>query len=85
MNKRKIPQTDSIEQLARFWDIHDLTDFEDELEEVPEAVFDRKEGAVVTIRLRPKEAETVKRIANSKGIEQTTLIRQWLLEKIHAL
>ena len=33
----KIPHTDSIAELARFWDTHDLTDFEDELEEVPES------------------------------------------------
>jgi hypothetical protein len=36
----KIPETDSVEELARFWDTHDLTDFEDELEEVSEPVFD---------------------------------------------
>jgi len=30
---------DSIEKLAEFWDTHDLTDFEDELEEVTEPVF----------------------------------------------
>ena len=40
MNHPKIPQTDSIEELARFWDTHDLTDFEDELEEVTEPVFE---------------------------------------------
>jgi hypothetical protein len=34
----KLPQTDSIEELARFWDSHDLTDFEDQLEEVTEPV-----------------------------------------------
>ena len=32
MKNKKIPQTDSIEELAQFWDLHDLTDFEDELE-----------------------------------------------------
>ena len=37
----KIPETDSVEELARFWDAHDLTDFEEELEEVEEPVFDR--------------------------------------------
>lgn len=41
MSKTKIPQTDSIDELARFWDTHDLTDFEDELEEVQETVFQR--------------------------------------------
>jgi DNA-binding MarR family transcriptional regulator len=78
-----IPQTDSIEELARFWDTHDLTDFEDELEEVPETVFERKQGAVLTIPLRPEEAEALRQIAESRGIEQSALVRHWVLEKIH--
>ena len=81
--KRKIPQLDSIEELARFWDTHDLTEFGDELEEVSEAVFARREGAMLTIRLRPTEAEAVKQLAQAKGIDQTALIREWVLEKIH--
>lgn len=40
MNRTNIPQTDSIQELADFWDTHNLTDFEDELEEVTEPVFD---------------------------------------------
>jgi hypothetical protein len=83
MSKTRIPRTDSIEELARFWDAHDLTDFQNELEEAPEPVFERKEGPVLTIPLRPKEAEALKHIAQSKGIEQTALIRQWVREKIH--
>jgi hypothetical protein len=39
MKKSKIPKTDSIQQLAKFWDTHDLTDFADELGEVAEPVF----------------------------------------------
>jgi hypothetical protein len=42
MKARKIPKTDSIEELARFWDTHDLTDFEDQLEDISEPVFERK-------------------------------------------
>ena len=34
MKHTKIPQTNSLQELAQFWDTHDLTDFEDELEEV---------------------------------------------------
>ena len=41
MNHQQIPDTDSIEELARFWDTHDLTDFEDQLEEVSGPVFVR--------------------------------------------
>ena len=42
MTRTNIPQTDSIQELAHFWDMHDLTDFEGELEEVSEPVFERQ-------------------------------------------
>jgi len=29
MKTEALPQTDSIQELAEFWDKHDLTDFED--------------------------------------------------------
>ena len=38
----EIPSTDDIEELARFWETHDATDFEDEVEEEAEPVFVRK-------------------------------------------
>ncbi|MBI4483221.1 MAG: hypothetical protein HY652_10055 [Acidobacteria bacterium] len=83
MKTPKIPQTDSIEELARFWDTHDLTEFEDRLEEVREPVFEGKPETVVTIRLRPQEIEAVKRAAKARGIGETTLLRQWVREKLH--
>lgn len=42
ITRTDIPQTDSIQELAHFWDMHDLTDFEGELEEVSEPVFKRQ-------------------------------------------
>jgi hypothetical protein len=47
MKKSKLPKTDSIQELAEFWDAHDLTDFEEELEEVAEPVFVR--GAAIKV------------------------------------
>jgi len=40
----KIPTTDSIRELAEFWDTHDLTECEDELEEAKDRVFERQRG-----------------------------------------
>ena len=51
MKPPKIPPTDSIEELARFWETHDLTDCEDELEEVREPLFERRAEEMVTIPL----------------------------------
>jgi predicted DNA binding CopG/RHH family protein len=80
MKTQNIPQMDSIKELAMFWDTHDLTDFEEQLEEVTEPVFERQ--TVINIHLPFKEVEGVKRIAKSKGVDHVALIREWILEKL---
>jgi predicted DNA binding CopG/RHH family protein len=82
MNKRRLPDIDSIEELARFWDTHDVTEFDDELEEVTSPVFERKREDVC-VSLEPEDLLPVKRIAESRAIEYRTLVREWVLEKIH--
>jgi len=61
MKTKTLPRTDSIQELARFWETHDLTDFEDELEEVAGPVFGRDDS----IRLRPAIAVMPKRFIAS--------------------
>ncbi len=82
MKTPQLPQTDSIRELARFWDTHDLTDLEDQLEEVSEPVFERQE--VISLNLESSEAEAVKRIAKARGLREVELIRGWVREKIHS-
>lgn len=83
MKKLKIPETDSIEELARFWDTHDLTDYEDHLEEVTEPVFQRGVESIA-VPLRPQEVQAVRRIAESQGVDYIALIQGWVLEKLHS-
>ena len=83
MKGKTIPGTDSIEELARFWDSHDVTEFEDQLEEVREPVFLEQPGVKVSIRLSPEELESLRDIANERGIEAAALLREWVLEKLH--
>ncbi len=82
MKARKIPESDSIEELARFWDTHDLTDFEDLLEDAPKRVFARKPETVIPVKLPRQEAEEVKRVAKTRGVREATLLRQWVREKL---
>jgi len=84
MKMKQIPQTDSIEALARFWDEHDLTDFEDELQEVTERVFERGNEATVKIRLQRRDLEAVKRLARARGMGQAALVQSWVLEKVRS-
>lgn len=83
MNANQLPQSDSIQQLAEFWDTHDVTDFEDDLMEVRAAVFDREK--TLMIHLSSEDAEVVNEIAKSKGINEAELIREWVVEKVHSL
>jgi hypothetical protein len=80
MKKTKLPQTDSIQELARFWEKHDLTDFKDELEEVTEPVF--ASGDSISLHLQSRDAKKVRRLAESKGVSQAELIQQWVLQKL---
>ena len=79
--QQRLPQTDSIQELAQFWGTHDLTNFEDELEEVTEPVSESP--TVIPLNLESDEAEAVRRIAEAKGIADAELIRGRVLEKIH--
>ena len=81
MNIGSIRRNDSIQELPRFWDTHDLTDFEDELEAVNEPVFERKTAPRLV--LAPKEIRAVEDVAKSKGVDSEELIREWVLERIH--
>ena len=82
MTTNKIPKTDSIREMADFWDSHDLTDFEAEMEEVTEPVFEREK--VVQIHLPTKDAETVESMARSRGLNPAELMRTWIIEKAQA-
>ena len=39
MKTQELSQTGSLQELAKFWDTRDLTDFEEQLEELTEPVF----------------------------------------------
>jgi hypothetical protein len=82
MKTARLLHTDSIKELARFWDTHDLTDFEDQVEEVTEPVFERR--TVIPLNLESAEAKAVRKIARTKGVPEAELIRSWVREKIRA-
>ena len=80
MKTKRIPKTDSIRELARFWDTHEVTEFESELEEVTEQVFE----PVIPLSLQYEEAKAVRRIAKTEGVPDAVLIRSWIQEKINS-
>jgi hypothetical protein len=79
----KLPETDSIRELAEFWDTHDVTEFADELVEVNERVFARRPASGVTVPLTVRELQALRELAASRGVDETALIRSWIQEKLH--
>jgi len=80
LKKSKLPKTDSIQKLAEFWDAHDLTDFEEELEEIAEPVFVR--DTAIKVQFEMSEAEAIKHLAQAKGVSREELIHDWVLQKL---
>ena len=77
----KMPKTDSIEELATFWQRHDLIDFDDQLEEVPGPVFQR--AHIVSVPLSGDEHQAVRDAAATRGIDEAALIHEWVKERLH--
>jgi hypothetical protein len=62
-----LPKTDSIEELARFWDSHEVTEFEDQLEEVKEPVFEIKRGGTMVLRLELLREWVLEKLGSLRG------------------
>jgi hypothetical protein len=77
----KIPDTDSIRELAEFWDTHDVTAFDDQLERVAEPVFVRPKSGV-TVPLSGDERAAIRKIAASRGVDEAAVIHEWVEEKL---
>jgi len=79
-----MPNSDSIHELAQFWDAHDLTEFEDQLEEVTAPLFERKSETVIRVHFQRQEFDLLRQMAKAQGIDFATLIRLWVLERLAA-
>lgn len=79
----KLPDTDSIRELAEFWDTHDVTDFGDQLVEVGERVFARRSATGVTVPLTATALKALRALAARRGVDEAVLVRSWVQEKLH--
>ena len=69
------------EELAKFWDTHDFTDYLDELKPVTVS-FAKNLSEGITIRFDPGTLGKLRQISRKKGIGPTTLARMWILEHL---
>jgi predicted HicB family RNase H-like nuclease len=84
-NKRKIdPIPDeftSFEELADFWETHDLTDYEDQLQEVSYKVA-RKPSRQFVVTLSDELTKAMRRAARHEGVSMQTLVNLWVQERL---
>ena len=77
----RIPDFETRQEEAAFWDTHDITDFEDEFKPVS-ARFAKRLSEGITIRLDSETLRTLRAEAREKGIGPTTLARMGILERL---
>lgn len=81
-SKSRIPAFSSYEEEAEFWDTHDTTDFEDEFKPV-KVRFAKNLSEGITVRFDPDTLAELRDEAKRKGMGPTTLVRMWILERLH--
>lgn len=80
-SKEPLPDFQSREEMAEFWDTHDFTDYMDEFKPV-KVRFAKNLSEPLTIRLDPETLAELRSRAKEKGIGPTTLARMWVLERL---
>ncbi len=85
--KKRLPDFNKMtyQEEARFWDTHNVTDYEDETENV-EIIFDlqKPKDETLVLRLQKGTKQKLAKKAQSKGLTTSSLARLWLLEKLHS-
>lgn len=81
--KSRIPKFKTYEEEATFWDTHEFTEFERELEEV-DIVFelDKPRDETIILRVQKDIKDKIDRLARVRGLNLSTLARMWLMEKL---
>lgn len=79
--KSRIPEFKSYEEEARWWETHNLADYQDEFETV-KVKFAKNLSEGITIRFDQPTLNKLREIAHEKGLGPTTLARMWIMEQM---
>jgi hypothetical protein len=82
-NKQRdpIPEFETLDEIAEFWDAHSTADYPDLTEEVHFEVNLSKKRQ--PIHLLPELVEQLESQAEARGVSIETLANLWLVEKVH--
>jgi hypothetical protein len=77
----RIPEFKNYEEEAKWWETHNLADYQDEFETV-KAKFAKNLSEGITIRFDKLTLNKIREVAHEKGLGPTTLARMWILENL---
>ena len=81
-----IPEFETLDDIAEFWDAHSTADYDDMTHEVQFHVQLRAvDGQPLSIALLPELSKTIQELARVRGVSAETLVNVWLTEKVFAL
>lgn len=80
-NKSRIPEFKNIEEEARFFETHSISDYLDEFKPI-KVRFAKNLSEGLHIRLDPETLTKLRIEAKEKGIGPTTLVRMWVKEHL---
>lgn len=82
LKKNKIPKFKNRKDLAKFWDTHYIADYIGELKPV-DLKFDLGEVKEETVMFRLDRGvkQYLAQLARSKGLNISSLLRMWVMEK----
>ena len=78
----KIPKFKNLEEMVKFWDNHDITDFENQLIEVKEPIFEKMESRIISLMLGSDQYDKLKKIADQKKLNTISLVNEWVTKQI---
>ncbi len=79
--KKQIPNFKNREQEAKFFDTHDMAEYQHEFKTV-KARFARSLSEGITIRFDKPTLKKLREKAHEKGIGPTTLARMWIMDQL---
>jgi hypothetical protein len=78
-----IPEFETLEEIAEFWDTHSTADYDDLTHEVHFEVHLHRSGERPhAITLVPELGEIIAALAQTRGVSIETLVNVWLTEKV---
>jgi len=82
--KSRIPEFRTRDEEANFWDTHSFADYWDEFTPVDVAVeLDKPKEDTLVLRLNKGIKEQLRKTAQQRGLNASSLVRMWVMEKLH--